>query len=93
MIHKLVFNDGKIEFTQSKSIEHLMDSYAEAYPDEYLNVRKVTKVSEEEAKSIFLTNYQYDEEDKSEDALPEMISLFDLVAGDDFMVVGSTDID
>lgn len=92
MIHKLVFNDGRIEFTQSKGLDDLNEKYREYDPEEYLNINEIIEISEEKAKTIILTNDEYDEEDKSEDALPELISLFDLVVGDEFLVVKSTDL-
>lgn len=86
MIYKLKFID-KTEFIQAKSQLHLLQSY-EKECEGFQDIQEVYEISDEDAKSIMLTNTEYDENDK--DDLP-VIPLFDFVFGDEFAIVGSTD--
>lgn len=88
MIFKLKFAD-KTEFAQAKSQLHLLQSYHKEL-DGFEDIEEVEEISDEAAKTIMLTNTEYDENDP--DDMPE-ISLYDLVAGDDFEIVGSSEYD
>jgi hypothetical protein len=86
MIYKLQFED-RTEFVQAKSQLHLLQSYEKEY-EGFKDIQEVTEISDDEAKVIMLTNTEYDENDKEDTS---EISLFDLVVGDDFIIVGSTE--
>lgn len=86
MIYKLSFDD-KTEHAQAKNILHLLQSYEKEYGD-FQDIKSVEEVSEEEAKGIMIKNLDFDENDP-EDAAE--FSLFDMVVGDDFCIVSSTD--
>ena len=91
MIYQLLFSD-KTEFAQAKSELNLLQSYAqEIGVEEFLAIEKVTEISEENAKTIMLRNTEFDEDEQND--MPEKISLFDMVVGDDFVLVGSTEWD
>lgn len=87
MIFKLTFDD-KREFVQAKNQLHLLQSYEKEY-GEFQEIREVTEISDEEAKTIMLTNTDYDEDDPGD--MPEKISLEDMVCGDDFCILASTE--
>lgn len=88
MIFKLIFED-KTEFCQAKSQLHLLQSYEKEY-DGFQEIKEIVEISEEEAKTIMLSNSEYDETDPTDSA---EVSLFDQVVGDDFVIVGSTEWD
>lgn len=89
MIYKLTHDDpGFIEFATAKNQLHLLQSYDEEYQG-FHTIEAVEEISDEDAKSIMLTNEEYDED--SDNDLPPEISLFDLAVGDDFAIIGSTD--
>jgi len=81
MIFKLTLPDRK-EFAQAKSQLHLLQEYSREY-DDLLEIKEVIEISEDEAKATILR----DNENNSD------ITLFDLVCGEDFVIVGSTDWD
>lgn len=87
MIFKLTFDD-KTEFVQAKSQLHLLQSYEKEY-GEFQQIREVTEIPDEEAKTIMLTNTDYDDEDPGD--MPEKIALKDMECGTDFCILGSTD--
>ena len=85
MIFKLEFPE-RTEFLQARNIAHLVDQYIEEYGEDLNTIEKVTSISDEEAKTIMLTNT----DTSTFDECPE-ISLYDLSCGDDFAIIGSTE--
>ena len=92
MIFKLIF-DEKQEYAQAKSQLHLLQEYHKEY-DGFEDILEVVEISEEEAKTIMLSNNEYNPDLPIDDEFnyPEF-SLYDTVVGDDFVIVGSTDWD
>lgn len=88
MIFKIKHITGVIEYAQAKNFLHLIESYNDEF-DSIDDVSNIQVITEDEAKSIELLNTEYDED--STDDIPEKLSLFDLVCGDDFVIVGSTE--
>jgi len=86
MIFKMKFED-RTEWWQAKSQLNLLQSYEKEY-EGFHDIQEVTEISEEEAKTIMLQNTDHDENDPES---PKELSLFDIVVGDDFCLVGSTD--
>jgi hypothetical protein len=86
MIYKLICED-KEEFAQAKSQLHLLQSYNEEF-NGFQDITEVIEISDEEAKTIMLSNPDYDENDP--DDLKEF-SLYDTMNGDDFQILGSTE--
>ena len=85
MIFKLEFAD-RTEYVQAKEVFHLIDEYVKEYGnDEFLEVHKIGKISDEEAKTIMIKNV----DSSTFDECPEF-SLYTLVVGDDFVIVAST---
>lgn len=93
MIFKLEFEDRK-EFAQAKNLKHLQKEYAKEYgEEEVLKLKSVTIIDCEVAKTIMLSNNEYNPDlPESNDNFKEF-SLYDTVVGDDFTIVGSTDWD
>lgn len=88
MIFKMEFED-RTEWWQAKNQLDLLQSYEREY-EGFQDIKNVTEISDEDAKTIMLQNTEYDENDP--ESFKE-ISLFDMVVGDDFCLVGSTDFD
>jgi len=86
MIFKLTFPD-RVEYAQAKNLTQLHVEYNKEYDDhEYLEMTET--IYDEEAKEIMLKNTDL----STSEECPE-ISLFDIVCGDDFCVVGTTEWD
>jgi len=86
MIFKLEFTE-RTEFVQAKNLKKLQEDYTdECGEDEVLAIKSISIISEAAAKTIMLTNT----DTSTFDECPE-ISLYDLVCGDDFVIVGSTE--
>lgn len=90
MIYQLISSDKK-EYAQAKSQLHLLKEYEREF-GEISEIDEIIDISEEESKTIMLTNSEYDE-DNPENDMPENISLFDMVCGNDFCIIGSTEWD
>ena len=91
MIFQLEFKDKK-EFAQAKNLIHLQKEYAKEYgEEELLNLKSVTIISEDVAKTIMLSNNEYNDELPESDDNFKEFSLYDSVSGDDFVIVGSTE--
>lgn len=86
MIFKLKFDD-RTEYATAKNQLHLLQSY-ESENQGFQEIEEVIEISDEEAKTIMLSNPDYDETDP--DDMPE-ISLFDSAVGDEFLIIGSTE--
>lgn len=91
MIFKLKFLD-KTEYAQAKSRLHLLQQYHREY-DDVEEIEEVVEISDEEAKTIMLSNNEYNPELPESDDNFKEFSLYDTVVGDDFIVVGSTEWD
>jgi hypothetical protein len=91
MIFKLIFED-KQEYAQAKSQLHLLQEWNKEY-DDFEDILEVIEISEEEAKTIMLSNNEYNSELPEDDDNFKEFSLYDTVVGDDFAVVGSTEWD
>lgn len=91
MIFKLIFED-KQEYAQAKSQLHLLQEWNKEY-DDFEDILEVIEISEEEAKTIMLSNNEYNSELPEDDDNFKEFSLYDTVVGDDFAVVGSTELD
>ena len=87
MIFKLTFED-KTEFAQAKNQLHLLQSYEADY-EGFQDIEEVEEISNEEAKIIKLKNPDYDENDANDFS---EYALYDLVMGNDFKIIGSTEI-
>jgi hypothetical protein len=87
MIFKVKFSDDRTDWCQAKSEEHVRKSYEEeeGVSDQIVSIQEI---SEEEAKTIMLTNTDYDETDPHD---AKEISVYDMVCGEDFAVVGSSE--
>lgn len=93
MIFKLEFEDRK-EFAQAKNLKHLQEEYAKEYgEEEVLKLKSVTIIDDEVAKTIMLSNNEYNPDLPESDDNFKEFSLYDMVVGDDFIIVGSTDWD
>lgn len=91
MIFKLIFDD-KQEYAQAKSQLHLLQEYHKEY-EGFEDILEVVEISEEEAKTIMLSNNEYNPDLPESDDNSKAFSLYDTVVGDDFVIVGSTDWD
>lgn len=88
MIYKLSFKDGQIDHCTAKSQLHLLQSYAAEQKLDLQKIEDLQEVTEEEAKSIMITNIDFDEDDPDD---MEKIPLFDLAVGDEFCIIASTE--
>ena len=88
MIYKLICED-RTEFAQAKNQLHLLQSYDEEY-EGLQDITDVIEISDEEAKTIMLSNPDYDEDNPTEDEPREFV-LFDMVVGDEFQILASTE--
>lgn len=88
MIYKLKFDDGRVDWITAKSQLHLLQSYDKEFDLPLQEIEELEEISDEEAKTIMLTNTDYDEDDPED--MPE-ISLYDSAVDDEFMIVGSTE--
>lgn len=84
MIFKLLFIGNKAIFAQGQSELHVLQSYSIEYED-FLKIKKVVHITDDEAKDIWLNNEDYDADDKLS---PEKISLFSLSMGNRFEILG-----
>lgn len=91
MIFKLEFAD-KTEFAQAKSQLHLLQEWNKEY-DDFDDILEVTEISEEEAKTIMLTNNEYNDELPEDDDNFKEFSLWDASTGYSFCIIGSTEWD
>lgn len=89
MIFKLIFDD-KQEYAQAKSQLHLLQEYHKEY-EGFEDILEVVEISDEEAKTIMLSNNEYNPDLPESDDNFKEFSLYDMVEGDDFIIVGSTD--
>lgn len=92
MVFKLKFND-KTEFVQAKSQLDLIRNYQAEYEFDIYDLKEITEISEEEAKTIMLSNNEYNSDKPEDDENFKEFSLFDAVSGDDFCIVGSSEWD
>lgn len=90
MIYKLTFEDGRIDWCTAKDQLHLLKSYDAEYDLVLQEVESLEEISDEIAKTIMVNNTEYNEND-AEDM--ETIPLFDMVVGDEFCIIASTDFD
>lgn len=88
MIFEIKHSSGVIEYAQAKNVLHLVTSYEEDYGAE--NITSILLITDDEAKVAPLRNTEYDETNP-DDSMPKEIMLYDLVSGDDFVIVGSTE--
>lgn len=86
MIFKLTFEDGRIDWITAKGILHLLKEYDKENDLSLQDISDLQEISNEEAKTIMLTNMDYDENDPDDS---EFISLFDSAIGDEFCIIGS----
>ena len=88
MIFKLTFDDGRIDWCTAKDQLHLLKSYDAEFDLPLQEVETLEEISEEEAKTIMVSNTDYNEDDPDE---IETIPLFDLAVGDNFCIIASTE--
>lgn len=88
MIFKILFKSGRHDYAQAQSKQHLLESYDAEYNDAD-DIEQVTELSEEEAKAIVIENTDHDIDDPFGE--PETFFLHDLIVGDDFSIVASSD--
>ena len=91
MIYKLTFESGRIDWCTAKNELHLLKSYDDEFDLSLKEVEDLQSISDEEAKTIMVTNSEFDEDNP--DDTPEQISLYDLSAGEDFAIIASTEFD
>lgn len=89
MIYKLTFEDGRIDWCTAKNELHLLKSYDEDFDLKLQEIQELQSITDEEAKTIMVSNTEFDEENSDE--MPEQISLFDLAVGEDFAIIASTE--
>lgn len=93
MIFKLKFPD-RTEFAQAKNLKKLQQEYAKEFgKEEVLKLKSVTIIDDEVAKTIMLSNNEYNAELPESDENVKEFSLFDTFCGDDFLIVGSSEWD
>lgn len=90
MIFKLTFDNGRVDWITAKSQLHLLKEYAKEYDLDMREVEDLQEISDEESKTIMLTNTDYDEDDPDD---MEQISVFDSAVGDEFCIIGSSEWD
>jgi hypothetical protein len=74
---------------QAKSELHAIQSLHED-GDNIMDIEEIEAVSYEDAKTIQVLNTEYDPENPQED-VPEFFNLFDLQAGNDFVILSTTE--
>lgn len=87
MIFKLKFED-RTEFAQAKNQLHLLQSYEQEF-NGFQDIEEVEEISDEEAKTTMIINTDYEE--GSEDDMPKEFCLLDMVVGEDFQIIASTE--
>uniref|UniRef100_A0A6M3J6C1 Uncharacterized protein n=1 Tax=viral metagenome TaxID=1070528 RepID=A0A6M3J6C1_9ZZZZ len=90
MIYKLTFDDGRIDWCTAKNELHLLKEYDKEYDLSLQEIEDLQEIKDEEAKTIMVTNTEYDETDPED---VETISVYDLAVGDDFCIIASTEFD
>lgn len=90
MIYKLTFDDGRIDWCTAKNQLHLLKSYDADFDLSLQEIEDLEEISEEEAKTMMVSNTEYDENDPDD---VETISVYDLAVGDDFCIIASTEFD
>lgn len=88
MIFKIDLVQGSVEYATAENQLHLLKSYDEQFGS-IQEIETITEITEEDAKTMILTNSEYNED--KPDEMPKEFSLFDLCTGDDFELVGGTD--
>ena len=88
MVFEIKHNSSVIEYAQARDFKHLIESYDEEYESD--TISSISVITEEDAKSSPIRNTEYNEFDPQPD-MPENFMLFDLVCGDDFCIVASTE--
>lgn len=84
MIFKLEF-PNRTEFAQAKNLKKLQSEYAKEFgKDEVLKLKSVTIIEPDVAKTIMLKS--------NEPKLIKEFSVFDACVGDDFCIIGSTEL-
>lgn len=87
MIFKLTFiDDNRVEFAQAPTQLDLLQSYDRDY-NGFQDIESVQEISEEESKNITIKNTDYEEGSDE----PETFSLYDMVIGDDFSIIASSE--
>jgi len=80
--------DGRVDWCTAKTQLDLLKSYDAENDLSLQDIDDLVEISDEEAKTIMLTNTEHDEDDKDS---PPTISLFDCAVGEDFAIVGSSE--
>jgi ERCC4-type nuclease len=91
MIYKLTFDDARIDWCTAKDQLHLLKSYDKYFDLSLQELESIDKISEEEAKTIMVSNTEFDEDNP--DDMPEQLSIWELAVGDDFCIIASTEFD
>lgn len=91
MIYKLTFEDGRIDWCTAKDELHLLKSYDADFDLPLQEIESIEEISGEEAKKIMVRNTDFDED--YPDDMPEKLSIWELVVGDDFCIIASTEFD
>ena len=91
MIFKVKFEDNRIDFAQAKSQLDLLQNYDSEF-DELQLIEEVEELKDEAIKGETIRNTDYDE-DYPENNEPEFFLLSDMVNGDDFQILASTEFD
>ncbi len=91
MIYKLTFEDGRIDWCTAKDQLHLLKSYDADFDLSLQELESIDEISEEEAKTIMVSNTEFDEDNPVD--MPEQLSIWELAVGDDFCIIASTEFD
>ena len=90
MIYKLTLQDGRTDYCTAKSEFHLLKSYDEEIGLTLSEVESLEEIPDDQAKTIMVSNTDYDEADPSD--RPEL-SLYELAEGEEFCIVASSEWD
>lgn len=88
MIFKLTFDDGRIDWCTAKDKLHLLKSYDADFDLPLQEIESLEEISDSLAMTIMVSNTEYDETDPDD---VETMPLYDLVIGDDFCIIASTE--
>lgn len=88
MIFQITLKDG-MEYAQAKDFAQLVEGQISEFGSTE-EIIEIKVVSDEEAKSTMLSNMDFDEDSPEVDDNVREISLFDMVDGSGFAILGST---
>jgi hypothetical protein len=87
-IYKLTFDHGRIDWCTAKDIVHLLKSYDSEFDLLIQELLSIDEIPEDEAKTIMVTNFEYDECDPDDS---ELISIYDLAISNEFSLIATNE--